>query len=231
MNTAETFFVKIVSVVFKITIKLGNKEHNQKLDFILVRSFDLFRKYGVRSISMDDIARELGMSKKTLYLYVDNKTDLIRKGFLQAQADFRKSIEKVCSTEMNAIDELLAFSKLVNEEIKKYNPSNTFDLKKYYHEVFEEHVNGDKAFSYRMIVKNLRKGIEEKIYRDDLDVELVAGLYIQKVESMHNEKILADCNPSMDRIFEVMFENHIRGIANANGIAYFEKRKQQLNFK
>jgi AcrR family transcriptional regulator len=212
-------------------IKLEKTEHQEKLDYILRSSMALFENYGIKSISMDDIARELGMSKKTLYQFVDNKSDLIRKGFGKFQDDFKQAIEDVCSKGMNAIDELLEVSKLVNEAIKKYNPSNVFDLRKYYPEIYAEHINEDKEYSYRMTVENLQKGIREKIYREDLDVELVAGLYIQKVESIHGEKMLGQGNFSMDRIFEVMFENHIRGIANPNGIAYFEDRKQQLNFK
>lgn len=211
--------------------KLEKTEHKEKLDYILRSSAALFEKYGIKSISMDDIARELGMSKKTLYQFVDNKPDLIRKGFGKFQDDFKNTINHVCSQGMNAIDELLEVSKLVNETIKKYNPSNVFDLRKYYPDIYEEHINEDKEYAFRMTLENLRKGIQEGIYRDDLDVELVAGLYIRKVESIHHEKMLGQGNFTMDRVFEVMFENHIRGIANTNGNAYFEERKQHLNFK
>ncbi len=210
---------------------MNNTTDNEKLNYILDQSRDLFLKYGIRSISMDDIARELGISKKTLYQYVKNKSDLLAKGFKKIQLDFVSSIYEVCSREMNAIDELLEVSKLVNQELKKYNPSSVYDMQKYYPEVFNTHIAEEKEYTYRMILENLEKGIREGIYREDQDIELVANLYIQKVESIHDEKFLSQANITMEGIFEVMFENHIRGISNQKGIEYFEKRKQQLNFE
>lgn len=210
---------------------MNTNEEKERLDFILEHSRELFTRYGIRSISMDDISRELGISKKTLYQYVKNKPDLLDKGFKKVQKDFIEAVNQVCSQDMNAIDELLEVSKLVNRELMKYNPATVFDLQKYYPEVFNNHVAEEKEYTYRMILENLKKGISEGIYREDQDIELVANLYIQKVESIHDEKFLSQANITMERIFEVMFENHIRGISNQKGIEYFEQRKQQLKFE
>jgi hypothetical protein len=97
--------------------------------------------------------------------------------------------------------------------------------------VFNQHIDIKKECTQGMIIKNMEKGIREGIYRADLDLEVVAGLYIQKVDLLHNDKFLDEANFSMSRIFEVMFEHHIRGISNAEGTAYFEKRKEQLKFE
>jgi len=210
---------------------LENTENTERLEFIIEGSADIFRKYGIRSISMDDIARELGISKKTLYQHVSNKTDLLRQVFDKLQADFTMQIENLLARGLNAIDELLEVSKLAHEEFKKYNPSNVFDFRKYYTEVFEQHIAIKKECTSAMLIKNMEKGISQGIYRTDLDLEVVAGLYIQKVEMMHDEKFLDQASFSMARIFEVMFEHHIRGISNEEGIAYFEKRKEQLKFE
>ena len=210
---------------------MNKNEEKERLDFILEQSRELFTRYGIRSISMDDIARELGISKKTLYQHVKNKADLLDKGFKKVQEDFIGAVNRVCSRGMNAIDELLEVSKCVNRELMKYNPATVFDLQKYYPEVFNNHVAEEKKYTYRMILRNLEKGISEGIYREDQDIELVANLYIQKVESIHDEKFLRQANISMEEIFEVMFENHIRGISNQKGIEYFEQRKQQLKFE
>lgn len=180
---------------------------------------------------MDDIARELGISKKTLYQFVKNKADLLGKGFQKIQEDFELTIRQICNSNLNAIDELLEVSRLVNIEYKKYNPSNVYDLQKYYPEIFNNHVSQEKQFTYEMILENLEKGIRQGYYREDQDIALVASLYIQKVDSIHNEKFLNQVNFSMENIFEVMFENHIRGISNQQGIEYFEQRKQQLKFE
>lgn len=210
---------------------MSNKEEKEKLDLILEQCRGLFARYGIRSISMDDIARELGISKKTLYQFVSNKADLLDKLFKKFQSDFIESVNRVCSRQMNAIDELLEVSKLVNQEFIKYNPSVVFDLQKYYTEVFNDHIVEEKKYIYKMVMNNLKKGIREGIYRENQDIELVAGLYIQKVESIHEEKLLNQTQFTMERIFEVMFEHHIRGISNPEGIRYFEQRKKQLKFE
>lgn len=210
---------------------MSNKEDKEKLDLILDQCRSLFARYSIRSISMDDIARELGISKKTLYQFVSNKADLLAKLFKKFQTDFTESVNRVCSRHMNAIDELLEVSKLVNQEFLKYNPSVVYDLQKYYPEVFNNHIAEEKQHLYRMVMNNLKKGIREGIYREDQDIELVAGLYIQKVESIHEEKLLNQTQFTMERIFEVMFEHHIRGISNLEGIKYFEQRKKQLKFE
>ncbi len=180
---------------------------------------------------MDDIARELGMSKKTIYLFVKNKADLLEKGFSKFQQDFVASIQQICNSNLNAIDELLEVSKLVNLEFKKYIPSNVYDLQKYYPEIFKNHIKEEKQFTYNMIKENLEKGIQQGLYREEQDIELVASLYIQKVESIHDDEFLNQTCMPMEKIFEVMFEHHIRGISNQQGIAYFEQRKQQLKFE
>jgi TetR/AcrR family transcriptional regulator, cholesterol catabolism regulator len=210
---------------------LGNNENIEKLNLILEGGAELFRKFGIRSISMDDVARELGISKKTLYQYVDSKADLLKKVFFKRQQEFVATIDKLKAKNLNAIDELLEVSIMVSDEIKRFNPSNVFDMQKYYPEVFSEHIQTEKQYTHEMILENLKKGIRQGLYREGQDIGLVAGLYIQKIENVHDENFLNQICFSMEKIFEVMFENHIRGISNPEGIAYFEERKQQLKFE
>lgn len=82
---------------------------------------------------------------------------------------------------------------------------------------------------YEAIVANIRRGIEENLYRSDLDVETVARLYIQKLESIHNPDFLESAGLTPDAVFKVMFDNHIRGIANPKGIKYYEKQLSNKN--
>jgi hypothetical protein len=77
---------------------------------------------------------------------------------------------------------------------------------------------------------NMQRGIAEGLYREDLSVDLVAKLYVKKIEQMHDKEFMEniDCSPAS--IFEVMFENHIRGISNQKGVEIFQKEKENLNF-
>jgi AcrR family transcriptional regulator len=180
---------------------------------------------------MDDIARELGMSKKTLYEHFANKADLIATSLESALLEFSTWHDQLKLQNLNAIDELLCISNRVNDEYAKFTPSNIFDLKKYYPEVIKEHIIHEKQLTYTLLTENLNKGIAENIYRSDLDVNLVAELYVQKIAVLHSGEFWNDATVTFEKIFEIMFENHIRGIVNQTGLEYFEQRKSQLTFK
>ncbi|NCA84848.1 MAG: TetR/AcrR family transcriptional regulator [Clostridia bacterium] len=202
---------------------------DEKRRQIIIGSIQLFRQYGIRSLSMEDIARQLGISKKTLYQYVNSKTELLQESFARMIADFSDGVAELRSKNLNAIDELLEMSLRVSEEITQFSFSNIYDLQKYYPEIYKEHLNQKKQLAYEFIRENLSKGIQQGIYRSEQQVELIAGFYIQKIHSMHDPDFQDSTGKSCDEIFAAVFENHIRGIANAEGLAYFEQRKQHYN--
>lgn len=200
-----------------------------KLNDILKDVRLIFMKYGIRNYSMDDICRTLGISKKTLYNYVDNKTDLVEK-VLDYELIMGNCHHDISSIEGNAIDILLEVSKRLNNEFEYINPIYVFELNKYYPKIFKEHLDKKRKSAYEKIYKNLEQGIKEGLYRKDQDVELVTILYIRKLEDMHKPDFFESERFTFKEIFSVMFENHIRGISNEKGIAYFEKQKKSLKF-
>ncbi|MBI5217796.1 MAG: TetR/AcrR family transcriptional regulator [Bacteroidia bacterium] len=203
---------------------------DEKLENIINVSAMLFMKYGIRSISMDDIAREMGMSKKTLYLHVDNKTDLVKK--ILDYDLCRHFSEKGCCTAkgLNAIDILLEVSKEISKNFHDFNPSVNYDLQKYYPELYHDFIKKKRDALFIDIRKNIEQGIAEGIYRNDLNVDLIARLYLKKLEDIHDPDFMPTNQFTFKNIFEVMFESHIRGIANKKGISYLEKQKKIFNF-
>ncbi len=202
---------------------------DDKVGFILKGAGTLFIKYGIRSISMDDIARELSISKKTLYSVVANKTELVEKLLSHMVENGEYSCLKDKVEGLNAIDILLTVSKMVNSEIKNFNPVITFDLQKYYPVIYREFVMKKREHVFEHIKRNFEQGITEGLYRNDLDTTLVSKLYVQRLIDLHDPDFLSSVDFTFDKIFQVMFENHIRGIANAKGLAYFEAQIQNLN--
>ena len=196
---------------------------DHKLKGILEVAAELFKKFGIRSISMDEIAAELGMSKKTIYQYVENKTDLVEKVLQYYTHNSNACIDEIAAN-MNAIDVLMHVSETVSEDISNSNPVMLFDLQKYYPLQHKQFVSKKKEHVYEKIRENILQGIKEGIYRDGLDVELVAKLYVEKLLGVHDPEFLSSMKFSQQEIFKVMFENHIRGIANASGLAYFERK-------
>jgi TetR/AcrR family transcriptional regulator, cholesterol catabolism regulator len=197
---------------------------------IIEGTYKVFIEHGIRNISMDDLSRMLGISKKTLYQFVENKVDLLKKISLYIQETIKKRMEELEQMDLNAIDILLEMSKIAGAKHLRINSMITFEFRKYYPQVFNEYLCIKKDLLVDNIKKNIDQGIKEGLYRQDLNKDIIAHLYFKKIEDFHNPELTDLQNFSYDNVFEVMFENHIRGIANQKGIEYFEKQKEKLNF-
>jgi len=198
---------------------------------ILERVRELFYKYGVRSVSVDDICRDLGMSKKKFYQYATSKTELVGKLLDLERQNFEVIFDQYNFEGVNAIDILLTVSREVGERFRDVTPSLTFDLKKYYPEIYRNHIDNRLEFIYQKIQINLQKGISQGMYRDDLSIELIARLYIRRLIDLHNPEFFPADKFSFQTLFDVMFDNFIRGIAKPEGIDYYEKQKRKVNFR
>lgn len=204
----------------------------QSVTEILDKVRDLFFKYGVRSMSMEDICREVGISRNKIYSIFTSKNELVEK-LLELE---RENFEIIFDTdrfdgEVNAIDILLMVSKEVGNKFTDISPSMTFDLKKYYPEIYHKHIDERIEFIFDKIKINLEKGIKQGVYRDDLSVELVSRLYIRRLMDLHDPEIFPADKFSFQTIFDVMFDNFIRGIANEKGIEYYENQKNVISFQ
>lgn len=198
---------------------------------ILERVRRLFFTYGVRSVSMDDICKNIGISKKKLYQLVTSKNHLVEKLLELERQNFEVIFDQNNFEGVNAIDILLIVSKDIGNRFQDISPSMTFDLKKYYPDVYHKHIEERIEFIYQKIQINIQKGISQGMYRDDLSIELVARLYIRRLIDLHNPEFFPADKFSFQTLFEVMFDNFIRGIANSVGIEYYEKQKRKVNFK
>jgi AcrR family transcriptional regulator len=197
---------------------------------VLERVRELFFKYGVRSVSMDDICRDLGISKKKLYQLFSSKNELVEKLLELERENFKIIFDTYNFEGVNAIDILLTVSKELGERFRDISPSMTFDLVKYYPDIYNKHVDDRIDFIFKKIQINLEKGINQGVYRDDLSVELVARLYIRRLIDLHNPEFFPADKFSFQTLFDVMFDNFIRGIANPKGIDYYESQKRKVNF-
>lgn len=198
-----------------------------KEEEIYFHAGELFKKLGVRSVSMDDIARELKVSKKTLYQYVSNKSELLEKAFqvhVEMDNEFYQNLSK--KSGLNAIDVLLEVSDMVIQKQKELNPSFLFDVQKYYPEVFLKFWNINKEIIRKRILANMERGISEGLYRSDLNINLIVDLYIEKITKMGDLHDTLCEHYSFEEIFKTSFENHIRAIANEKGIKYYEDKRK-----
>ena len=202
-----------------------------KYQEILNGAIQMFSRIGIRSVSMDDIAQELRISKKTIYQYFKNKEELIVAMLkIHLDDDIKYYQSFCCGENINAIDVLLNVSIAVCKHINETNHSHVFELRKYYPEQFNQFWATKRETVLRQIKENIEQGISQNLFRSDINTELVATLYVRRLEdfSLTNEDLFKQF--TFELVFKTMFENHIRGISNINGITYFEKKKKELNY-
>jgi AcrR family transcriptional regulator len=209
-------------------MQLETNINDLKFQEILEKTSELFLEFGIRNLNMDDISRSLGISKKTLYQYVKSKEDLIEKLFYYDEVKKDKEMARILAKDLNAIETLVQVSIMVFEEMSRFNPKLTFELKKYYEPLFQQFMVRKQNLIFALISRNIEKGITQGLYRNDINIELVAGLYVRNLVMMHNKDFCMVENITFEQLFEVMFENHIRAISTPEGIAYFEKRKSEI---
>ena len=199
----------------------------QGTERILNSALSLYSKYGIKSITMDDLCRELGISKKTLYQHVDDKQDLIRKVIGHEIKMQRNAMEKMFQTEMNAIDELMHVNKQIHLSQSIHSPTFYFDLKKYYPDIYNEWIEYKRKRMYEMIMRNLEKGIAEGLFRKDMDARIISKLHVARVEMMHASTIIEEEEYSTASFIDEIFNYHIHGICNDQGLKYFRMKLDQ----
>ncbi|MFO8067527.1 MAG: TetR/AcrR family transcriptional regulator [Bacteroidales bacterium] len=188
----------------------------------------IYFRYGIKSITMDDLARELGMSKKTLYQYFSDKEDVvfhvIQHHIESQQCEIKKMLE---DKNLNAIDHLLHMSRFITENLKHMNPSVFFDLQKHYPTAWEKLISFKRDHVYEKIMENIQTGIREGLYIKDLNYEIIANLYVDMMEMLSGGNY-----PEMEKfpheeLFRTLFIYHIRGISNEKGQKHLDKRLKE----
>ncbi len=201
---------------------------NEELKNILLKVRELYVKYGIKSITMDDVAKELGISKKTLYQYVTDKDDLVGK-FVDNEILIRQ--EEICNcfrSGLNAIEELFEISIYMNRMIRNQNPATEYDLKKYYPHHFQKTEKARREGIYEYILLNLKKGIKEGLYREDMNKEIIAKLYLSRAENTHLNELFTKEEFTSIKLFIEILTYHVRGIATEKGIGVLERKINEL---
>lgn len=185
-------------------------------------------KYGIKSITMDDVARELGISKKTLYQYITDKNDLVGK-FIENEIALRK--EEICKCfriGYNAIEELFEISLFMNRILRNQNTATEHDLKKYYPIHFHKALTAKREGIYNYILVNLKKGVSEGLYRSEMNKDIIAKLYLWKSENIHFDELFTLEEFTSRKLFLELLNYHIRGIATEKGIKILERKLKEL---
>ncbi len=193
---------------------------------ILIKSLELFKQYGLRSVSMDDIASELAISKKTIYEHVKDKAELIEMVLLKKLNFNIKEFEEVFNNfNKNAIEKILILNDKIVGLIKEFSPAIKFDLQKYYPELYTKIIDTKKKKMIKMIAENIKNGKKENLFREDIDENTITKLHISGIDAICDNSFFNNKHDSVN-LFSQLLDYHIRGIVNDKGLELFEKLKK-----
>ena len=190
-------------------------------DKIIKKATDMFLKLGFKSVTMDDIACEMCISKKTIYKYFCNKEVLIEEGTTAIHNEVHQIIDEIVAKDYNAIEENFEIRKMFKEMFKSVNDSPIYQLKKHYPEIYSKMMANKLDDCNVMFGQNIRKGISQGLYRENLDIEKYIKFYYMLIFTI-NETIASE-KEALELELDAL-EYHTRAMATLAGIIELEKQ-------
>ncbi len=188
-------------------------------DKIIHKATEMFLKLGFKSVTMDDIASEISISKKTIYKYFDNKELLIEESVHAIQIKISEMIEKITTKDFNAIKENFEIRRMFDEMFKTTDTSPVYQLKKHYPEIHQSVLKYQLNMCQTCFRNNIEKGIAEGLYRKELNIEAYVNFYYALIYAI-NENTKSEREAFALEMHAL--EYHIRAMATAKGIAELE---------
>lgn len=196
---------------------------NKKESDIIRKALELFNSYGIKSVSMDDISRELGISKKTLYRFVKDKQELVGKAISYNFKSNAQKIEKILDPSFNAIEEVLAIVRFFIEMHQSHSPNMIFDLQKFYPEEYKSFRDIRKSKLNVFYENNFKKGISEGLYRKNIDVSIVKRIIILLSNIIIENDTFTIKEVTSARFIKELYSYHLHGIISEKGLKILEK--------
>jgi AcrR family transcriptional regulator len=194
---------------------------------IIVAADSLFMKYGARSVTMDDIAREISVSKKTIYQYYKDKDEIVT---LVSEAHIeqeKKDFNEIFHSSDDAIEEMFRISKCIRKMVTEVNPSLLYDLQKYHRKAWNLYLDYKSEFIKNSVVNNLARGVKEGCYRHSIDVEVIATYRVEQVQMAFDDKIFPRNKFNFSEVQMQLFDHFIHGLLTDKGRKLY--KDYQLN--
>ncbi|MBE7171410.1 MAG: TetR/AcrR family transcriptional regulator [Williamsia sp.] len=197
---------------------------------ILQKATDLFMHYGIRSVTMDEIAVQLGVSKKTIYQFYADKDELVDAVLMNILDDNQETCCQYQVAAGNAIEEVVFATEMVKDMFENMNPSLLYDLEKHHAESYKKFNQFKYKFLREIIVDNLKRGIQEGLYRPDIDIDIITLLRLETMMLPFSYSI-AKSGFSFIQVHQQLTEMFLFGIASPKGYKLIEQYKQERKEK
>ena len=193
-------------------------------DKILEISRELFLNLGFKSVTMDEIANGLGVSKKTIYKYFKNKTELVAAVTDIMFISICEGIDMICALDKNPIEEIFDIKRFVMANLKDEKSSPQYQLQKYYPKIYVNITKKQFEVMQDCVVDNLNNGIKQGLYRKEIDIEFISRIYFNGMTSIKNKDLFPLNNYSMNTLMNNYLDYHLRGICTNKGIEQLENQ-------
>ncbi len=195
-------------------------------DKIVKHSADLHFKYGIKNVTMDQLAKELGISKKTIYQYFENKNDLVRQTVDYIFDQIQTQIDHICLMKLNPYEELLRIKKIVKDMMVKADVSPHYQLKRYYPDIAKDLEERKFKSIMECLEHNLKKGIKAGYYKENLDKEFVKRMYFLNTLNINNPELFPPEQFDRKKTMDTFLNMFLSGISTKKGR---KKLKETLN--
>lgn len=193
---------------------------------ILRSATEMFFRYGIKRITMDDISREMGISKKTLYQSFKDKDEIISNMCDGTMSDNLQEMERISREAKDPIHEVIESGKHISRIFARINPVFFYEVKRFYPEAWKRFEQFKEKNLMRILETNLRKGIEMKIYRADLNINLMARYRIAQFDMALEPGFLANDKLSLGEIQLLLLDHFLHGITTIKGHKLVNKYKE-----
>jgi AcrR family transcriptional regulator len=196
---------------------------------ILAEAERLFWKFGVRSVTMEDIARQLGISKKTIYQHFSDKEQILYQVIQDKTGRNQSEMECMVIGTDNPVEEILNVLKLMHKNADKVSPNFLNDIKRYYPQAFALFRQYKEGQIMRSILENIQKGIAQGLYRSDINPAILARLRVEQIELAFNNDIFPTDQYSMHDIQAELMHHFVRGMLTETGFTIYNQYVKQYN--
>lgn len=192
-------------------------------DRILQKAEQLFFRVGVKSVTMDDIARELGVSKKTIYQHFPDKDEIVYQTVVQEMVKDQCEFDALRGSSYNAIERIMHGTEMMRQQFADMNPSLIYDIQKYHPRAWQVFQRHKHDYILNGIREELRQGITEGLFRADLDVEVLARLRLEQIELGFNHQVYPPSQFTLVQVQLAFADHFIRGIVTERGMALYDE--------
>ncbi len=201
---------------------------DKKIVTLLKKARSFVAKYGLEGVNWERLNEE-GISIKEMVKNFKTPEELVNNILEQERDSFEKIFEEFDFDGWNAIDILLLVSKEINERFFDITPSITMEFKNLFPDIYKKHIDEREQFIFDKITVNIEKGISQGVYRDNVSSEIIARMFISKLDEIHNPDLYPPESFSFTTIFDNLIDYLIKNIATEDGKNYFKERKQLYN--